>query len=436
MYFFTPAVFIDPEQCSDGEYAASGKVFDIEGETRETRKIMQDFGVLLTKVHHQLENANVQVKRFVFFLKRQAVAFPDRKHSLFQDELCSLERMSDLTDVFDTVVHYCSWYNHHLLSRIIEAFSLDGEAYTKYCRDFREYCRHRICKLNIRRNGLGSGDGHKEPIMIKIDKHWNTVRMEELEDVNCICAKILKVERPTLHLRSFEDGCVELHYLVPKFVADVIFPLTLLQEAALAEAEVIWLCTKYYTFLLDEYLQFCKLKGSLTKKESTELFSCNRKWTVWAASTLWIRYFSHPMVVRVKEPPSLRYTGPLATARYRKIETKFTTLYLSLQFDRIQNLAQKIDRSTFSVDVRVIALCWSALAEIALQKQFEHGEELLRTALEHASKLECENCLLLQGRVLRLLAHMHYIKGNDDEAVKFISDAKAVNGNCAMYIHH
>ena len=119
------------------------------------------------------------------------------------------------------------------------------------------------------RNGLGSGDGHKQPIMIKIDEEWRTVRMEELERVTRICAEILNVKRPTLHLRSLEDGCVELHYLVPQFVADAIFPLPLVQEAALAEAEVIRLSTKYYTFSLDEYLQFCKLKGITYRKEST-----------------------------------------------------------------------------------------------------------------------------------------------------------------------
>ena len=418
---YTPTEFTEPEQCSDSdsEYAAPGKVFDIEAKSRETVHIRQEFGVLLTKVLQQLKKNNLQVIDFVFFLEDQVQAFSDQRSSLFHDELDRLRGMTDLTDVFRCVRHYCSWYNHHLLKLIIRAFKLN-EDYTKYCKEFREYCSHRICKLNIRRNGLGSEDGHKEPIMIKIDKHWSTVRMEELEDVTCICAEILKVERPTLHLRSLEDGCVELHYVVPNFVADVIFPLTLVQEAALAESKVICLCTKYYTFSLDEYLQFCKLRGSLTEKESTELFSCDGKWTMWAASTLWIRYFSHPIAVRVKEPPSLRYTGPLATARYRKIETKFSRLYLSPQFDRIQDFAQMIDRSNFSVDIKVTALCWSALAEIALQRQFEHAEELLRTALEQASKPECENRLLLQGRVQRLLTCMHYFKGNDKAIVLYI----------------
>ena len=177
-------------ESSDGECAAPGKVFgNIEAKSRETVHIKQDFGVLFIKVLQQLEKKNVHIKDFVFFLKDQALVFS------------SGTEMTDLTDVFDNVVHYCSWYNHHLLENIITAFSLDGEAYKRYCKDFREYCRHQICRLNLRRkNAFGSGDEHREPVMIKIDKHWSTVRLEELEDVPRICAEILEVTRPTLHL--------------------------------------------------------------------------------------------------------------------------------------------------------------------------------------------------------------------------------------------
>ena len=126
--------------------------------------IKQDFGVLFIKVLQQLEKKNVHIKDFVFFLKDQALVFS------------SGTEMTDLTDVFDNVVHYCSWYNHHHLETIITAFSLDGEAYKRYCRDFREYCRHRICRLNLRsKNAFGSGDEHREPVMIKIDKHRDVI---------------------------------------------------------------------------------------------------------------------------------------------------------------------------------------------------------------------------------------------------------------------
>ena len=129
-------------------------------------------------------------------------------------------------------------------------------------------------------------------------------------------------------------------------------------------------------------------------------------------------------VVRMKEPPLLRYTGPLATAKYHKLGKLFTRLYLSPDHEQIQQLSKRIlHDSSISLDIIVVALCWKALS-VALHKNYKHSEKLLRLALEKASKLECQNSLLLQGRVLRHLAFMQYAQRNDDKAEEYISQAK------------
>ena len=61
---------------------------------------------------------------------------------------------------------------------------------------------------------------------------------------------------------------------------------------------------------------------------------------------------------------------------------------------------------------------------MAVHENYERAENLLKTAWKKASKLECQNGLLLQGRVLRHLAHMLYNQGNDDKAEEYISGAK------------
>lgn len=40
------------------------------------------------------------------------------------------------------------------------------------------------------------------------------------------------------------------------------------------------------------------------------------------------------------------------------------------------------------------------------------------------SHLECQNGLLLQGRVLKHLAYMQHVQGNDNKALDYISGAK------------
>ena len=129
-------------------------------------------------------------------------------------------------------------------------------------------------------------------------------------------------------------------------------------------------------------------------------------------------------VARVKEPPLLRYTGPLATKRFHMLKEQFTKMLVSPSYERIQLLSKYIlVESSISLDIKVCALCWEALS-MAVHENYKHAEELLKTAWQKASQLECQNGLLLQGRVLRHLAVMQYFYRNDDKALEYVSGAK------------
>ena len=45
--------------------------------------------------------------------------------------------------------------------------------------------------------------------------------------------------------------------------------------------------------------------------------------------------------VRMKEPPPLRYTGPLATENYHKLERQFTNLFLSARYEQMKQLKKQ-----------------------------------------------------------------------------------------------
>jgi len=129
-------------------------------------------------------------------------------------------------------------------------------------------------------------------------------------------------------------------------------------------------------------------------------------------------------VEMVNEPPLIRYTGPLTTKRFHKLERKFTNLFLSPDFEQLQQLSKEVTvQTTISTDIKVFALCWKALTE-SVFKRYEQAETLLRVAWENASKLECENGLLLQGRVLRHLAFTESAQGSGNKALEYISGAK------------
>ena len=131
-------------------------------------------------------------------------------------------------------------------------------------------------------------------------------------------------------------------------------------------------------------------------------------------------------VVRMKEPPRLRYTGPLATKQFHKLERQFTELFRSPgdNKERILQLSkQMLAKRSSSADIKAYVLCWKTLS-VGAHKNYELAEKSLRTSFKKASKLECENGLLLQGRVLRHLAFVQYIQGNDDKALEYMSGAK------------
>ena len=109
-------------------------------------------------------------------------------------------------------------------------------------------------------------------------------------------------------------------------------------------------------------------------------------------------------VVRMKEPPRLNYTGPLATKQFHKLKMLFTKWFRTTENKHIQQVTRRIlaERS-ISPDIKAFAPCWEALS-VTVHKDYEYAEELLRSAWKKASKLDCQNGLLLQGKVLRHLA--------------------------------
>ena len=95
---------------------------------------------------------------------------------------------------------------------------------------------------------------------------------------------------------------------------------------------------------------------------------------------------------------------------------------MSPNAESLQQLASKITSGNFSDDIKVIALCWEALIDIQGKPKFNEG--LLKTAWDIATKVKCKNGMLLQGRVLRHLAHLQCILGNYVEALEYVALAK------------
>jgi len=186
-----------------------------------------------------LTGKGVTVREFVYFLKD----IPGySRRSLFELEIQELLQQEDLIAVFEIVERRCSWFNHSVLCDIIDVYCEEDQkikkAYQQYYTHLKKYCKHRA-KSFPRKNAFGIGGMNDRVMIMKIDRKWEDIQVQELEEVIYNLARILKVERHALHLRCVENGCVQLTLMVPSYIPDEVFPLNRTQEAALREMGVV-----------------------------------------------------------------------------------------------------------------------------------------------------------------------------------------------------
>ena len=214
-----------------------GNVKDEDELMEETHKIQCKFLALFYKVRNFLVSKEVTVKDFVSFL--EDVPGYERKSLLNVEVLSKLYKKPDLIDVFRTLKCYCSWFNHSLLGLIIDIYCGDEikSEHQDYYASLQRYCKHRAkdCPL---RNGFGHGSDEDIKMIVKVDRKWEEIRIEDLKEVIFTLARIIKVSRHTLRLCCVDKGCVQLTLLVPSNIPDAVFPLTSEQEAAILKMKV------------------------------------------------------------------------------------------------------------------------------------------------------------------------------------------------------
>ena len=201
---------------------------------KDTRNIQAEFNVLFTIVYNFIVRQKVMFDAFVLFLQREP-GYCGK--SLFEAEMSDLHKAKDLNSVFRIVKSHCSWFNHSFLGNIIKDDKEIKTCHQDYLNKFHEYCNNRVCSLM---NGFKFGSGGKDDheMIAKVDKKWEEIRMEQLEDMIVNLADELQVPRHTLHLCTVENGCLQLTLLVSRYISDEMFPLTTEQEAALRKIGV------------------------------------------------------------------------------------------------------------------------------------------------------------------------------------------------------
>ena len=197
----------------------------------ETQRIQTTFNVLFSRVCELMEQREVSVERLVFFLEGQSalerVSVLRPAPSVLGAEIPVLRKMTSLKEVFRVLRSYCSFFNHVLLSGIIEMFCSEDEAVEKaHVRlnlQLVHYFRQRVCNCP-RKNMFGiKREKGGTIVRMKIDRQWASVRVGQLAYLRDSIAHALHLKRYTLLLCAAERGCFEVTFAVPSFVVESVF---------------------------------------------------------------------------------------------------------------------------------------------------------------------------------------------------------------------
>ena len=201
-----------------------------------------EFAGLVTNVAMTMERQGVTVANFVLFLSQikavdAVLKTAEQPCLLFNKQFVAevQTRCSTVGEVFMFIDGYYSWFNYLLFEKIIKTFCKHDEDITErlmeYLRELEGYCKNRLCK--VPQNGFNfSRRKNSKQIVFKIDEEWEEMRIETINTTTVLIAKILKLNRVLLCLRTVNNGCVELTYDTPEHVT---ISLTKSQQVALQE---------------------------------------------------------------------------------------------------------------------------------------------------------------------------------------------------------
>ena len=135
------------------------------------------------------------------------------------------------------------------------------------------------------------------------------------------------------------------------------------------------------------------------------------------------RCLSRPVHV-VHDPLLIRFSGPLATQRFKKIDRAFYLAIHAGKAKEVESAAEKMLSTNVCIDLKAIALLYRANCRSLVMGQT--GEALLDCdrAIERAKLLECQNGSLITGRALRYKTSILRTLGKCDEALECLKGAK------------
>ena len=221
----------------------------------DVREMKRLFGSLVTRTCESVEQ-RIQVVSFanhILALGAYDPAPQERDRSLLDEHRQEIKGAKSIPEIFIILSAYWNYLNYEILEYIIEHYgtSDDTERLRDYDEKLHNFCKRRMFEvpMPVRGNGTENKSSPKqEELYVKLDV-WEDIPAEQINQIKRKIAKILHVRPATLQICSITKGCVQLIFLIPKFVAQEILPLSHEQTSALSrDVSVIRLKCGDYTF--------------------------------------------------------------------------------------------------------------------------------------------------------------------------------------------
>ena len=204
----------------------------------DERSMKLEFGSLVTATCYSVqERVSIHVFRVsILSLKAYESAPGERDPSLLSEHNGEIIGAKSIAEIFEILNPYWNYLNYEIVGYIINRHgtSDDHKNLKKYEDMLKKFCERRIFELPLLDNGsdIEKTVQKQAKFVVKLDKAEG-IQGKELLQVRTQIAKILHVNIAAIVICSVDPGCVQLTFLIPKFVSQEIFPLSCEQISAL-----------------------------------------------------------------------------------------------------------------------------------------------------------------------------------------------------------
>ena len=218
----------------------------------DEKSMKRQFCKLVVKTHDSIQK-RIPVDEFagsILALGAYDPAPGERNPALLDEHSEEIKRAGSISEIFKILSAYWNYLNYEILEDIIELYgtSDDAERLRNYSEELHKFCKRRSFELPPDSGNGNTLSPKQAKFRVKLNLHED-ITYEQLLQIRGRIAKILKIRLAALVLSRVEEGCVQLLFLIPKFVAQEIFPLSQEQTSALCKAvSLIRLECESYTF--------------------------------------------------------------------------------------------------------------------------------------------------------------------------------------------